>query len=165
MAVSPEILFLFEDLGAGGGSQGVALSRSLDGGQTWQQNFAHVPGETSNASLPFGGIKSLPAFLDRDLGFIGGSRPVDNDTYFFRTEDGGSTWQKQNLPVPASITGYMALNQTPLTFTGDSQNIIEPVSFSLPQETRSWFFFSSSNRGLNLASLRRAALWRGLPLS
>jgi photosystem II stability/assembly factor-like uncharacterized protein len=147
VAVTPEILFLFEDLGAGAGSQGVALSRSLDGGQTWELNFAHVPGETSGASLPLGGIKSLPAFLDPELGFIGGSHPVDNEAYFFRTEDGGRSWQPQALPVPSAITGYMALNQTPLTFPGDSQNIIEPVSFSLTQGDPLLVFFSSSNRG------------------
>ncbi len=139
-------LFLFENLGAAAGSMGVAISVSQDGGQTWERTFAHVPGETEGASLPFGGQKSLPAFLDAQLGFIGGSRPVENDIYFYRSQDAGRSWQAQALPVPASISNYMAMTQSPLTFTGNSQDILVPVLFSLSEGSQ-FIFFSSATRG------------------
>lgn len=146
VAVSPETLFLFENLGAAAGSQGVALSRSLDGGQTWEQTFAHVPGDTSGASLPFGGQKSLPAFLDSSLGFIGGSIPVENNIYFYRSEDGGRNWLVQPLPVPAQISGYMAMVNNPIAFPGNSEHILVPVHFSLPEGSQ-FVFFASADRG------------------
>jgi photosystem II stability/assembly factor-like uncharacterized protein len=145
--LNPEILFLFEDLGAGAGSQGIRISRSLDGGQTWQETFAHIPGQTASASLPFSGQKSLPAFLTPELGFIGGSRPIDNEIFFFRTQDAGVTWQSQPLPVPSNIDGYMALVQTSRTFQDDQQNIIVPVNFSLPESDPLLIFFTSSDSG------------------
>lgn len=140
-------LYAFEDLGAAAGSQGIALYQSLDGGQNWVETFAHVPGETQGASLPFGGQKSLPAFLDATLGFIGGARPMENDIYFYRSEDGGRTWQPQALPVPDEIDNYMAMTGSPVVFTGNAEHIIVPVHFSLPEGEPYQVFFSSANRG------------------
>lgn len=147
LRIDDQTLFLFEGLGVGAGSQGIALSRSTDGGQTWQETFAHVPGSIDNPSLPLGGIKSLPAFLDSDLGFIGGSRPMENDIYFFRTEDGGRSWQPQALPVPSSITGYMAMTQNPITIPGNATTLIAPVLFSQPEGDPQLVFFTSPDRG------------------
>ena len=146
LPVSPETLFMFQNLGAAAGSQGVGILQSLDGGQTWQQTFAHVPGEVGQASLPFGGQKSLPAFLDANLGFIGGSRPMENDIYFYRTEDAGRNWQPQPLPVPAQTSGYMAMTESPIVFPGNSEHILAPVRFSLPEGSQ-FIFFASADRG------------------
>ncbi len=146
IALNPTALFAAVDLGAAAGSQGIAIYQSLDGGQNWQKNFAHVPGETSTASLPFGGQKSMPAFLDAQLGFIGGSRPVENDIFFYRTPDAGRSWTLQPLPLPATISGYMAITETPLIFSGNVEHILIPVHLSLPDSSQA-IFFSSSDRG------------------
>lgn len=147
--VNPQTIFIFENLGGAAGSQAIALSLSLDSGQTWVQTFAHVPGETENASLPFGGQKSLPIFLNAELGFIGGSRPMENDIYFFRTQDSGQTWQPQPLPVPENIRNYMAMVQTPLLFASEDSEIIVPVNFSLLDSDPLLVFFHSKDSGQN----------------
>lgn len=147
VVVNDLTLYVFEDLGAAAGSQGIAIYQSLDGGQNWAKTFAHVPGETQGASLPFGGQKSLPAFLDAALGYIGGARPVENEIYFFRTADAGRTWQPQNLPVPSDIRDYMALTDSPITFKDDVEQLIVPVHFSLFESDPLMVFFTSPDRG------------------
>jgi uncharacterized protein (DUF2141 family) len=147
VVVNDLTLYAFEDLGAAAGSQGIALYQSLDGGQNWVETFAHVPGETQGASLPFGGQKSLPAFLDAALGYIGGARPVENEIYFYRTADAGRTWQSESLPVPPEIKDYMALTDSPITFAGNVEQLIVPVHFSLFESDPLLVFFTSLNRG------------------
>lgn len=140
-------LYAFEDLGAAAGSQGIALYQSLDGGQNWVKTFAHVPGETQGASLPFGGQKSLPAFLDAALGYIGGARPVENEIYFYRTSDAGRNWQAERLPIPTEIRNYMALTDSPITFADNVEQLIVPVHFSLFESDPLLVFFTSLDRG------------------
>lgn len=147
VVVNELTLYVFEDLGAAAGSQGIALYQSLDGGQNWVKTFAHIPGETQGASLPFGGQKSLPAFLDAALGYIGGARPVENEIYFYRTADAGRNWQPASLPVPPEIKDYMALADSPITFADNVEQLIVPVHFSLFEGDPLLVFFTSLDRG------------------
>ena len=91
------------NLGAGAGSQYVALYRTLDGGTTWTKVFSHEPGETS--SLPGSGTKNGITFRDIDHGWIGGTIPMTDTFHFYATTDGGVTWAKEtDISLPLGIT-------------------------------------------------------------
>lgn len=97
--------FALVDLGVGAGSEGVAVYQTGDGGQTWTQVFAHEPGV--DTSLPLRGIKSGMTFRDKLYGWIGGAQPQDLYVWLFKTEDGGHSWQKVDLVLPASSPNIM----------------------------------------------------------
>ncbi len=92
--------FAIVDLGAGAGSHYVAIYRTMDGGGTWTEVFAHEPGESK--SLPESGTKNGLTFLDLNYGWVGGSIPMTDYFHFYMTSDGGATWsQETDISLPA----------------------------------------------------------------
>ena len=101
--LDPSSGYALVDLGAGAGSQYVALYRTLDGGTNWTEVFSHEPGETS--SLPGSGTKNGITFRDIDHGWIGGTIPMTDTFHFYATTDGGVTWAKAtDISLPLGIT-------------------------------------------------------------
>lgn len=109
--------FALAALGAGAGSEAVALYSTTDGGTTWDRVFINdptVPG--ANDSLPLGGQKHGFSFLDSARGWVGGSIPMDNYIYLYRTMDGGSTWNEVGLALPAGYESAQTGNSGPEFF-------------------------------------------------
>jgi len=106
--------FALVDLGAGAGSQGIAIYHSSNGGKSWTQVFAHEPGV--DASLPLSGMKNGLSFVDPLRGWIGGAQPQDLYIWLFKTEDGGHSWQKVELVLPASSPNIMTSVDAPHFF-------------------------------------------------
>ena len=93
--------FALAALGAGAGSEAVALYQTSDAGTNWTRVFINDPNEPgANDSLPLGGQKYGFTFLDTSRGWVGGSVPVDNYIYLYRTTDGGITWRELGLALP-----------------------------------------------------------------
>lgn len=107
--------FALTVLSVGAGNSYVAVYATTDGGQTWRQAFAHEPGQ--EASLPGGGQKSGISFLDPENGWITGNIPSDNFAYFYRTRDGGATWEVQDIPVVQLPGGAFVETQPPVFFS------------------------------------------------
>lgn len=107
--------FAMADLGAGAGSQGVAIYKTVDAGISWQMVFQHEPG--AEKSLPLGGQKYGFSFLDASRGWIGGSIPVDGYVYLYRTVDGGATWSEVPLALPAGYESAQTGNSGPQFFS------------------------------------------------
>jgi photosystem II stability/assembly factor-like uncharacterized protein len=107
--------FAMADLGAGAGSQGVAIYKTTDAGTTWQMVFQHEPG--MEKSLPLGGQKYGFTFLDASRGWVGGTLPVDNYIYLYRTRDGGAAWSEVNLALPAGYESAQTGNYGPQFFS------------------------------------------------
>lgn len=94
------------DLGAGAGSQYIALYRTTDSGLSWRMVFTHEPGESK--SLRESGLKNGITFRDAEHGWIGGSIPMDDYFYLYYTEDEGVTWiQEMDIASPGIFTGSM----------------------------------------------------------
>ncbi len=105
------------DLGAGAGSQYVALYQTIDGGANWTQVFTHEPGTT--ASLPGSGHKSGLTFLDMNHGWIGGDVPMTDYFYFYATVDGGANWALEtDIALPAGVSNSFEEVQQPVFVGG-----------------------------------------------
>ncbi len=101
------------DLGAGAGSQYVALYQTTDGGANWTQVFTHEPG--ASKSLPESGHKAGITFLNMNNGWIGGDIPKTDYFYFYYTTDGGATWsQETDISLPAAYSNSFLGVQQPV---------------------------------------------------
>ncbi|NLW72287.1 MAG: hypothetical protein GXY37_05320 [Chloroflexi bacterium] len=89
---------IFSDLGAGAGSQWIAIYVSADGGQTWQQTFTHTPGEGQSA-LPAGGTKSGLSYNGDQRLWVAGSAPIENFLYLYHSADLGKSWSAQTCDM------------------------------------------------------------------
>jgi photosystem II stability/assembly factor-like uncharacterized protein len=105
------------DLGAGAGSQYVAIYQTNDSGANWTQVFTHEPG--ASKSLPESGHKAGLTFLDMNHGWIGGDIPMTDHFYFYYTTDGGVTWaQETDISLPATYSGSFLGVQQPFFING-----------------------------------------------
>jgi photosystem II stability/assembly factor-like uncharacterized protein len=126
--------FMLSRLGAGAGSEWVALYATTDAGQTWEQRFTHTPGG-EEPSLPAGGIKSGFAFLDPLTGWVTGTEPVNDFVYLYRTTDGGVTWAHQPCDITDSDPDAM-YNSFPPIFVSETEGFLPLQTFlldSMPQ--------------------------------
>ncbi|MDW8276379.1 MAG: hypothetical protein RMJ85_00015 [Anaerolineales bacterium] len=146
--------FIFQTLGAAGGSMPVAVYQTLDR-VNWQRTFAHVRPEEI-AGLPFAGIKTGAVFLNPSVGYITGSEALPNSIYLFRTGDAGRTWQRVSLPLPEGLGSFQAETLPPVFFPGGKGFL--PVDFLTDnQQTR--VFYYTEDGGVNWTP--RAAVPRG----
>jgi len=131
-------------LGAGAGSEAVAVEGTADAGATWTQVFINDPTVTgSSASLPLGGQKSGLTFLDASRGWVAGAEPMDDFIYLFATRDGGHTWAHQELGMPSGISGVQAAAEA-VQFFGDRDGVL-PVS--LFSDSPAMVFYLSHDGG------------------
>jgi len=90
------------DLGAGAGSDAIAVYQTTDGGSTWDRKFINDP-NSANASdsIPLGGLKSGLTPLNMQTAWVYGTVYSSGTVYVFRTDDGGVNWvQISSLPLP-----------------------------------------------------------------
>jgi photosystem II stability/assembly factor-like uncharacterized protein len=124
--IDPNTGFYLAALGAGAGSEWVAVESTSDGGATWKTVFTHEPGASENpGDLPAGGQKSGISFRDATHGWVTGNIPMDNYIYLYYSTDGGSKWSLQPASVPADLGTVFAGTYPPVFF---GQTGIMPVT-------------------------------------
>ena len=106
--------YALTDLGAGAGSMGVAIWTTSNGGRDYSRAFLHDPGY--EASLPLRGIKNGISFADSQNGWVTGSQPQDGFIWFYRTQDGGFSWEHQELEMPKFYEEAQTTAHAPLFF-------------------------------------------------
>ena len=90
------------DLGAGAGSNAVAVYQTGDGGAIWIQTYINDPNSANvGDSLPLGGLKSDLVPLNMQTAWVNGVTYASGSIYLYRTDDGGHTWVPVSLPLPA----------------------------------------------------------------
>ncbi|MCL6521464.1 MAG: hypothetical protein K6U79_03715 [Firmicutes bacterium] len=148
--------------GAGAGSEAVTLLLSRDGGASWQEVVGAHPGATGGPGLSvFAGIKSGAAFADARHAWLTGVW-AGRGILLYRTADGGQSWSRQPLPVPAGLSadGGAATSYPPL-FASGGRGVL-PVLF----ENRLLVLYATEDGGATWAPstpVRLAASAEGPP--
>ncbi len=109
------------DRGSFSGSQAVDIYRTTDAGTRWV-NVTQVTseqGENTNppgvaGPLPYTGIKNTISFRSPDTGWVAGSVSAQNESWLFNTRDGGLTWARQTLDLPAGAQGSLLSIDAPM---------------------------------------------------
>lgn len=129
--IDADVGFALAALGAGAGSEAVALFKTIDGGATWTRVFTNDPSvDEYNDTLPLGGQKTGFSFLNSSRGFVGGSVPVDNYIYLYATPNGGETWMELKPALPAGYEMAQTGNDGPQFFSRTDGILI--VHLSVP---------------------------------
>ena len=137
--------FLLSSLGAGLGSHYLAIYATRDAGHTWSLRFTHEPGMSK--SLPESGSKSGIVFRDADNAWVGGSVPMEDFIYLYRSVDGGTSWNQVELPLPPEANRTFLETFTPVFV--DPNHAFLPVRVMASGEDFRLAFYKSVNGGEN----------------
>ena len=89
-------------LGGAMSHEAVAIFRTNDGGNSWNQVFIDDPTVSgSSDSLPFVGDKNGIVAIDGNQGWVTGAQPSSDFIYVYISQDGGTTWTQQTINMPA----------------------------------------------------------------
>lgn len=130
-------------LGAGAGSQAIAIFATHDGGATWTETYRRDTGEPEpEGEIPLVGSKQGITFRDSSHGYVTGSLPMDNFSYLYSSNDGGFHFQQQEIPLPDGIDTAMLSIEAPIFFT--SQEGILPVYLYTPEASYTVFYTTAT---------------------
>jgi len=135
--------YLLSSLGAGLGSHYLALYATQDAGHTWSLRFTHEPGESK--SLPESGSKSGIVFRDVDNAWVGGSVPMEDFIYLYRSVDGGTSWNRVEIPLPTEANRTFLETFTPVFV--DPDHAFLPVRVMASDEDFRLAFYKSVDGG------------------
>lgn len=108
--VNEQTGWLLAHVDAGMNHDYIAIYRTDDGGAAWQRILDPF---TSQDSGVHSCAKTGMFFTDEQTGYLTGTcNGVAPGALFFRTADGGATWQKVELPDPASQPGLFESGET-----------------------------------------------------
>src|SRR5258706_2005335 len=135
----------FGDLGAGAGSDAVAIYQTTDGGATWAQTYVNDPNQpNAGKSLPLGGIKSGLTPLNMQTAWVTGIVYSDGTVYVYRTDNGGKTWsQLTSVPLPPGAAN-LQLNWNPIVFVSPQTAF---MTMNVPSDQPSLAVYISSDAG------------------
>ena len=135
----------FGDLGAGAGSDAVAVYQTTDGGATWTQTYTNDPNQpNAGDSLPLGGIKSGLTPLNMKTAWVSGVVYSDGTVYVYRTDDGGVHWsQVTTLALPA-IARTTQISFDPIQFV-TAQDAF--VAVHIPTDQNQLAIYASHDAG------------------
>ena len=124
--------WLMAGLGAGAGSQAIAIFATHDGGATWSEVYRRDTSEPEPpGEIPLSGMKQGITFRDLQHGWVTGSVPADDFVYLYATEDGGLSFQQRDIPLPPGMTTAMFSLAAPV-FYNATQGVL-PVNLFTPE--------------------------------
>ena len=110
--------WMLADLGAGAGSNAVAVFQTTDGGTTWTQTYTNDPNlPDAGDSLPLGGLKADLIPLNMQTAWVGGVTYSPGTVYLYRTDDRGRSWSQVSLELPAGAEEFeLGIDQDQMQF-------------------------------------------------
>jgi photosystem II stability/assembly factor-like uncharacterized protein len=135
----------FGDLGAGAGSNAIAVFQTTDAGSTWKQTYSNDPSQPgAGDSLPMGGIKSGLTPLNMQTAWVTGIVYSDGTIYVYRTDDGGATWKElTDVPLPPGAEN-LQLNWNPPVFVSPQDAF---MTLNVPSDSPSLAVYTSHDAG------------------
>lgn len=116
--LDPLIGWALVGTGAAAGSHAVDIYQTTDGGANWTRIYSLDPTQgEAPGGLPFSGSKNGLAFCDPAHGWLGGAVPMDGFVYLYATDNGGLSWKKQDLALPAGFEQAMTVVEPPRFFS------------------------------------------------
>jgi len=95
---------------AGGRPAGTSLSRTTDGGRSWQLLWRVAAGyPEADHGLPWAGDKARLSFVTPDRGFLDVTA-ADGSLQLYATADGGESWAQVRLPAQPGL-GSLAVSE------------------------------------------------------
>ena len=88
-------------------------------------------------------------FRDTLRGWIGGSSPLSGSVYIYKTNDGGTTWAQQSLPLPSGYSNAFMSTSSP-TFFNANDGVL-PVWMSLDVGKRDLYIYVTHDGGTTWA--------------
>jgi photosystem II stability/assembly factor-like uncharacterized protein len=126
--------------GATAGTETVELFQTSDGGTTWVSMYHNDPSQPgASDNLPMAGIKNGMTFVDANTGWVTGSSATAGEIYLYITQNGGTSWSQQKLPLPNGYANEQMMAQAPVFFGKDGTL---PVWVYLPDKAVLTFFGS-----------------------
>ncbi|MFL5655481.1 MAG: WD40/YVTN/BNR-like repeat-containing protein [Ktedonobacteraceae bacterium] len=123
--------WILANRGGAASAEIVNIYRTTDGGRTWISVSRALAASTDGpppGHLPFGGAKSGIHFLNASTGWVTGTVLLPGLAWLYVSHDGGSTWNRQTLPLPPGVPPAQLLLRPPMFFSATDG--ILPVSFS-----------------------------------
>ena len=116
--IDPDNGWMLADLGAGAGSNAVAVFQTTDGGTLWNRTYTNDPNLlNAGNSLPLGGLKADLIPLNMQTAWVGGVTYSPGTVYLYRTDDGGRSWSPVSLELPAGADDFeLGIDQDQLEF-------------------------------------------------
>ncbi len=126
------------------GSENAYIYGTADGGQQWTQ--LSTTG-TSTGSIPLSGDKVALSFLNAQTGWlaVGDYSSLTSMAGLYRTLDGGHTWTKQSVPIPAGLATATAMTMAPTFF--DASHGILPVQYYNGASSQGTIVYRTNNGG------------------
>jgi len=164
------------DRGSSAGSQAVDIYQTTDNGQTWIAVYQMTPGQADEpGTIPYTGSKLGISFHDTLNGWITGTVSTPNTAWIFTTGDGGRTWSKQNLVIPANYQSSILAIQPP-RFYGVAEGLL---AVRLTQASSATSLFTTNDSGvswqntnpvpvsgpIDCISLQACWVWNGVTLA
>jgi photosystem II stability/assembly factor-like uncharacterized protein len=129
---------------------GIAIFSSSDNGLTWNKILPGANQDPGN-SIPDDGIKTGFAFINPTRGWLGVAAQPQKVT-LYKTENGGSNWTPQEIPVPQNISSLITSSLPPIFFAGNEAEGLLPVDYvSMDSGAKNRVFYFSGDGGANWA--------------
>jgi len=127
--------------------QGTALTRTVDGGRTWQLLWRmNAASPDAGHGLPWAGVKGPLTFLTPERGFLAAAEP-DGSLRLFGTGDGGADWSPIELPDIGPPRPALARAAATTEVQSFSASAVEFASVRLDEPARlqpvGWIFLSA----------------------
>lgn len=144
--------WMIAHIGAGMNHDYYALLATSDGGATWTTLLSPYDDFSGTQSC----YKSGMVFVTAQDGWMSvNCHGVVAIPYFFKTSDGGFTWQRMDLPAPPSEpdlfdnpNGYCALEEPPVLLTTTfGALILDCTQFASGNSSKTSFLYETSDAG------------------
>jgi photosystem II stability/assembly factor-like uncharacterized protein len=141
--LNPQDGWLLANANGAAGSEAVDVYRTTDGGATWKKVASATP--DNKGGLPFGGDKTGISFVSPTTGWITGEEPIDNFFWLYTTEDGGTTWKQQTLPLLPGVPKTQYVLSPPTFF--DAQHGLLQANYFTTASTAEIVLYTTQDGG------------------